>query len=64
LQIDPQIVSGVFKWGDTLEKLLDLGARDAVLAMGEEEGYGDERVWLTALAIVVLENKFGIHQLY
>jgi hypothetical protein len=57
--IDLQGIRGVFKWGPAMQKMLGMGTREEVLAKGAEKGYKEESIWLTALAVAVIETKFG-----
>jgi hypothetical protein len=42
-----------------LQKMLTMSTREEVLSKWSEKGYKDESVWLTLLAVAVLEAKFG-----
>ena len=54
-----QSANGAFKWGSVLERMLNKGRKDAVVAKGAALGCDNESAWITALALKILEKKFA-----
>jgi hypothetical protein len=57
--IDLQKSNGAFKWGMALERQLNMVEKEDIVAMGKKVQCFDEPVWLTALAIAIIESKFS-----
>ena len=51
-----QLAEGNFKWGTALEKILGKKKEDVKIEMS---GGDDEDVWVTAIALAVIEKRFG-----
>ena len=54
-----QGANGAFKWGVALERMLNKGTKEEVVARGAALGFGDESAWITALALKMLQKRFA-----